>query len=75
MREGLVVRDSAIIDSPAGPYVLVAAADKRTLTKRPVEIGSRLYDYAAVVSGLRENEHVVATHTFVLDVERRRGLP
>jgi hypothetical protein len=72
LRRGLVVRDSAIIDSPQGPYVLVAAADRRTLTKRPVEIGTRLYDYAAVVSGLRENEYVAAQHTFVLDAQRRR---
>lgn len=71
LREGLVVQESAIIDSPRGPYVLVAAADRRTLTKRPVEVGTRLYGYAAVTSGLRENEHVVAQHTFVIDAERR----
>lgn len=73
LREGLVVRQGAIIDAPAGPYVLVAEADKRTLTKRPVELGTRLYGYAAVVSGLREDEYVAADHTFVLDLERRRG--
>lgn len=71
VRRGLVVRQSAIIDSPAGPTVLVAAPDRRTFTKRSVEIGTRLYDYAAVVSGLREGEFVVAQHTFVLEAERR----
>lgn len=71
VRRGLVVRESAIIDSPRGPYVLVAEADRRRLTKRPVEIGTRLYDYAAVVSGLREDEYVAAQHTFVLDAARR----
>jgi hypothetical protein len=72
VRRGLVVRESAIIDSPEGPYVLVAQADHRTLTKRPVEIGNRLYEYADIVSGLRENEYVAAQHTFVLDSARRQ---
>jgi hypothetical protein len=70
VREGLVVREGAIIDSPDGPYVLVAEADRRTFTRRPVEIGTRLYGYAAVVSGLRQGEHVAAAHTFVLDAQR-----
>ncbi|HVV52202.1 MAG TPA: heavy metal-binding domain-containing protein, partial [Polyangia bacterium] len=46
VRRGLVVHESAIIDAPAGPYVRGAAADRRTFTTRPVEIGSRLYGYA-----------------------------
>jgi len=73
VRRELVVRESAIIDSPAGPYVLVASNGRRTLSKRPVEIGSRLHDYAAVLSGLSEGEYVVAKHTFALDAERRFG--
>ena len=40
LRNGLVVRESAVIQSPEGPYVLVASADRRTFTKRPVQIGS-----------------------------------
>lgn len=75
VRKGLVVSENAIIDSPDGPYVLVAEADRRTLTKRPVEVGSRLYGYAAVVSGLRHGEYVAAKHAFVLDAERRRAAP
>jgi hypothetical protein len=75
VRRGLVVRQSSIIDSPDGPYVLVASADRRTLSKRPVEIGTRLYDYAAVVSGLHEDEYVAAQHTFVLDAQRRLYKP
>jgi len=69
-RQDLVVGEEAIIDSPDGPYVLVTA-DRRTLSKRPVQIGTRLYGQAAVVSGLRHGEGVVARHTFVLDAERR----
>lgn len=78
LRHGLVVHESAVVESPGGPYVLVAQADRRTFTKRPVELGTRLYGYAAVTSGLRENEHVAAEHTFVLEAERhlrRRSAP
>ena len=73
LRDGLVVRESSVVQSPEGPYVLVASADRRTFTKRPVEIGSTLYGYADVVGGLREDEYAVALHTFVLDAERRLG--
>jgi hypothetical protein len=73
LRRGLVAPESAIIDSPQGPYVLVAAADRRRVTKRPVELGTRLYGYAAVISGLRDGEYVAAKHAFVLDAERRGG--
>ncbi len=73
LRNGLVVRQSAVIQSPAGPYVLMASADRRTFTKRPIEIGAIMYDYADVVGGARENEYAVAAHTFVLDTERRLG--
>jgi hypothetical protein len=71
LRHGLVVAASSIIESPDGPYVLVVQPDRRTLTKRPVEIGTRLYGYAAVISGLREDENVASKYTFVLDVDRR----
>jgi hypothetical protein len=73
IRRDLVIRESAVLESPQGPYVLVASNERHLLTKRPVEIGSRLYDYAAVISGLNEGEYVVAKHAFVLDVERRFG--
>ena len=73
LRNGLVVKESAIIQSPEGPYVLIASEDRRTFTKRPVQIGSTLYEYADVVGGARENEYAVALHTFVLDTERRLG--
>jgi hypothetical protein len=73
LRNGLVVKESSIIQSPEGPYVLIASEDRRTFTKRPVEIGSTLYDYAAVVGGAHEDEYAVALHTFALDTERRLG--
>jgi hypothetical protein len=73
LRNDLVVKESAIIQSPEGPYVLVASEDRKTFTKRPVEIGAVMYEYADVVGGLREDEYAVALHTFVLDTERRLG--
>jgi hypothetical protein len=73
LRTGLVVKESAIIQSPEGPYVLVASEDRKTFTKRPVQIGATMYEYADVVGGLREDEYAVALHTFVLDTERRLG--
>ncbi len=69
-RDDLVVAEEAVIDSPAGPYVLVTA-DRRTLTRRPVQVGTRLYGQAAIVSGLGPGEQAVARHTFVLDAQRR----
>jgi hypothetical protein len=73
IRRDLVIRASAVRESPQGPYVLVASNDRHLLRRRPVEIGSRLYDYAAVISGLVEGEYVVAKHVFALDAERRFG--
>jgi hypothetical protein len=73
LRRDLVIRASAVRESSEGPYVLVASNGRHSLSKRPVEIGSRLYDHAAVISGLKEGEYVVAKHAFALDAERRFG--
>jgi hypothetical protein len=73
LRNDLVIREGAVLRSPEGPYVLVATDDRHTLTKRRVEIGSIVYGYAAVTSGLKEDEWVVAKHTFALDTARRLG--
>ena len=73
LRHDLVVREGAVLRSPEGPMCLVATNDRHTLTKRRVEIGSIVYGYAAVISGLKEDEWVVAKHTFALDTARRLG--
>jgi len=73
LRRDLVIREGAVLRSPEGPYVLVATNERHTLTKRPVEIGSVVYGYASVISGLKEDEWVVAKHTFALDTARRLG--
>jgi hypothetical protein len=71
LRRGLVVRAGAIVESPDGPHVFIVSDDRRTVSRRAVEVGNVIYGYAAIVSGLRENENVVARYAFLLDVERR----
>jgi multidrug efflux pump subunit AcrA (membrane-fusion protein) len=71
IRRGLVVRDSAVVEAADGPHVFVMSDDRRTVTRRAVEIGNVIYGYAAVVSGLAENENVASRYAFLLDVERR----
>lgn len=71
LRRGLVVRASAIIPSPEGSQVFVVSSDRRTFTRRPVEIGNVIFGLAAVVSGLAPDENVAAKHTFALDAEWR----
>ena len=72
-RRDLVIREGAVLRSPEGPYVLVATNDRHTLTKRRIEVGSIVYGYASVISGLKEDEWVVALHAFALDTARRLG--
>jgi hypothetical protein len=69
--EPLVVPYSAVLEAAEGPYVLVASADGRTLSKRPVEIGRVLGGTAVVLSGLRQHERVLVRSAFFLDAERR----
>ena len=73
LRHDLVIREGVVLQSPEGPYVLVATNDRHTLTKRRIEVGSIMYGYASVISGLEEDEWVVALHAFALDTARRLG--
>jgi hypothetical protein len=73
LRHDLVIREGAVLQSPEGPYVLIATNDRHTLTKRRIEVGSIMYGYASVISGLKEDEWVVALHAFALDTARRLG--
>lgn len=70
-QELLTVPASAVLVSPEGPFVLVAAPDGRTFAPRPLAIGQILAGFAVVVSGLREDERVVVGNTFFLNAERR----
>ena len=72
-RPMLAVPATAIVQSAAGPYVLVASVDRHTFSRRPVRLGRVLFGYAAILDGLREGERVVAMNTFFLDTERRWG--
>jgi len=71
VRDKLAIEDSAVLREPGGAYVLVASEDRRTLTKRRVEVGRKQAGYVTILSGLSESEHALAKHTFVLDLERR----
>jgi hypothetical protein len=71
VRSVVAVRAPAVIHSPDGPYVLLVADDKRTLTKRPIQVGRVLFDHASVLSGLQVGERVAVLNTFFLDAERR----
>jgi hypothetical protein len=71
--QSLVVPDAALIQSAAGPYVLVASPDDRTFRKQPVEIGKDFNGLGAVVSGLAGGERMAVESAFFLDAERRLG--
>jgi hypothetical protein len=66
-----VIPANAVLQSPAGPYVLVFARDRGTVTKRAVEIGRTTTGVAAVLSGLAPREMVVSVNAFFWDAERR----
>ena len=70
-RNLLVVPSSAVLYSPAGPYVLAARADGRTFSRRRVEIGTVSRGLAVVLSGLQDGEPIVVGSTFSWDAERR----
>ena len=48
-----------------------SARTSSTFTKRPIQIGSVLYEHAAVLSGLEVGERIATLNTFALDAERR----
>ena len=75
-RDVLTVPSSAIVQSPEGPYVLAALGGGR-FEKRPIEIGETFLKqgFAVVLSGLRNQERVVARATFFVDADRRLGSP
>ncbi len=75
-REMLTVPAPAVVQSPEGPYVLVATGGL-AVEKRPIEIGETFFKqgFAVVLSGLKANERVVARATFFLDADRRLAGP
>jgi hypothetical protein len=71
VRDMLVVRASAVVQSADGPYVLVFSAKLGTLAKRRVEVGKEFMGMTAIMSGVRDKEYVVMANTFSFDAERR----
>jgi multidrug efflux pump subunit AcrA (membrane-fusion protein) len=70
-RAMLVVRSTAILPSPDGPYVLVFSAEHGALVQRRVTIGKDYAGMTAVVAGLRDRELVVMANALAFDAERR----
>lgn len=70
-RELPVIADSAILESADGPYVMVLSPDRRTLSKRPVQIGKVFAGLAFVLSGLGSRDLVLTRSSFFVDAERR----
>jgi hypothetical protein len=62
---------TAVLQSPAGPYVLVVARDRTTVSKRAIEVGRTTTGVASVLSGLAVREMVVSFNAFFWDAERR----
>jgi Cu(I)/Ag(I) efflux system membrane fusion protein len=65
---GLVVPDSAVIDSGTRQSVLVVVGPGR-FAPRGVKIGSRGDGFAQVLSGLKPGERVVTSANFLIDAE------
>jgi Cu(I)/Ag(I) efflux system membrane fusion protein len=65
---GLVVPDSAVIDSGTRQSVLVVVGPGR-FAPRSVKIGSRGDGFAQVLSGLKPGERVVTSANFLIDAE------
>jgi len=71
-REVLSVPATAVLQSPAGPYVLVPGTGAG-FGKRPIEIGETFLKQGIVVvrSGVKAHERVVARAAFFVDADRR----
>jgi hypothetical protein len=69
-RTTLVVPSMAVLQSAEGPYVLVMGGDRRTVSKRFIEVGKVSSLLTAVVAGAQLREQVVSTNAFFVDAER-----
>ena len=70
-RHELAVNTGALLESPDGPFVLVASNDGRTFTVRHVQLGRVFPGFAVVLAGVAASEQVAPMGTFFLDAERR----
>jgi hypothetical protein len=68
-RQSLVVLSSAVLQSGAGPRVLVSAPDGRSYRSQPVVTGRALGGYTVVVSGARERDLVFGLNAFSLEAD------
>jgi multidrug efflux pump subunit AcrA (membrane-fusion protein) len=68
--EGLVVPDSAVMDTGVRQVAFVAGADGG-FEPREVQVGIRADGLAQVVEGLKDGERVATAANFLLDSESR----
>jgi len=64
----VAVPDSAIIDSGTRQLVLIAKGEGR-FEPRPVKIGRRGDGYAEILDGVKKDDEIVTTATFLIDAE------
>jgi hypothetical protein len=72
-RPAVIVPASAVLRSPAGPYVLVSSADQHRFEKRGVRLGRALPGVVIVAAGVDAGERVATANAPFLDAERRLG--
>jgi hypothetical protein len=70
-RHVLAVNRAALLESPEGPFVLVASNDGRTFTVRHVQLGRVFPGFAVVLGGLTPGDQIAPMGAFFLDAERR----
>jgi hypothetical protein len=70
-RKTIVVPESAVLLSPAGPIVLVEPPGGGTTVPRAVQIGTTSFGLVAVTAGLTEGERIAVRHAFFLEADRR----
>jgi multidrug efflux pump subunit AcrA (membrane-fusion protein) len=71
-RRALVVPEECVQDDEGRPIVFVKTGD-RNFTRRAVETGERFAGVVEIVQGLAEGETVVASGSFLLKSELRKG--
>lgn len=69
--EVLVVPAQSVIESPEGPFVMIASDDGRSFPRRGVRLGRTFDGLAVVQGGPEEGQQVVTMGAFLLDAERR----
>lgn len=71
-RRALTVPEESVQDDEGRPIVFVKTGE-RTFTRRPVQLGERFDGVVEVLKGIADGETVVASGSFLLKSELRKG--